>query len=209
MKESPAILCGTGGFAAEVAAEFPDRFVAVYDPFSSEKTFEGLPVSRDLSHLFAEGVREAAIAVGDPRLTRRIDEELMAAGIALVEPLLSPRATITGHDVVLGPGTLIMAGTILTNHIRLGRACVVNIACTIGHHAELGDYVAVMPLTALSGRVVIGDGTYLGSQVFLKEGVHIARDSVVGAMSGVFKDIEIGGKTWIGSPARPVDPRDG
>jgi sugar O-acyltransferase (sialic acid O-acetyltransferase NeuD family) len=204
----PAILCGTGGFAAEVVAEFPGRFVAAYDPFSSEDMFEGLPVARDLRQLVQAGARHAVIAVGDPRLARRVDEELSEVGIALLDPLVSSSATITGSDVELGPGTLIMAGSILTNHIRMGRACVVNINCTIGHHAVLGDYVAVMPITALSGRVTIGDGSYLGSHVFVKEGVRIAPGSVIGATAGVFKDIAVEGKTWIGSPARPVGASD-
>lgn len=206
MNAGPLLLCGTGGFATEVLAEFPDHFGAAYDPGSDSDMFEGLPVYRSLADVVGIGFHGATIAVGHPALARRVYGELVDAGLGLAPALVSPHSVITGSHVRLGEGTVIMAGAVLENHVCIGQTCIVSMNSTVGHHTELGDFVAVMPLSAVSGRVRLGDGCYLGSQVFVKEGVTIAPDSIIGAQAGVFRDIDDPGGTWVGSPARRLRP---
>ena len=200
MTSGPGILvCGSGGFAVEVVSEFDTQVGGVYEHATA---FEGLPVYRSIQDASAAGFTEAVIAVGHPSVARRIEGELSAAGFGLSDPLLSPHAVVTGNDVHIGRGSLIMSGTVITNHVRLGRSCVINLNCTIGHGSVLGDFVSVMPLTAISGGVRVGDGCYIGSQAFLMEGISIADNTTLGAMTGVFRDIEVPGSTFVGSPAR-------
>ena len=132
------LLCGTGGFATEVVSEFPESFGGVFDPMSHGQTFEGLRTFADLRQVLANGFTMAVIAVGQPRVAQRIYSELSEFGIRLAPPLVSQYAVITGDDVELGSGSVIMAGTVLTNHITLGMSCVVNINCTIGHGTRAG-----------------------------------------------------------------------
>jgi sugar O-acyltransferase (sialic acid O-acetyltransferase NeuD family) len=197
------LLCGTGGHAIEVAAEFPGLFGAVYDPYSELADFEGLRVLRNLEEARQAGLKFGVIAVGVPAVASRIFVELTDGGLALAPPLVSPHAVIAGTQVEIGDGTLIMAGVVIADRVRVGRSCVLNRMCTIGHGARLDDFVSVMPLTALSGGVHLHEACYIGASAFIKEDVTIARGTTVGAMSGVFKDIEEPGGVWVGSPARP------
>jgi sugar O-acyltransferase (sialic acid O-acetyltransferase NeuD family) len=199
------LICGAGGLAVEVVAEFRASIGGIYDPYSKEDDFEGLTVFRSLAEASHSGLRRAVIAVGHPRVARRIASELDHAGLSLASPLISPRATVTGGDVEIGDGTMIMSGTVLTEHIRVGRSCILNLNCTVGHGARMGDFVSIMPLTAISGGVTLGDDCYVGSQAFVMEGIHIAPRSTIGAMAGVFRDIDEPGGTWIGSPARRME----
>ena len=201
-REQKVLLCGGGGFAGEVIAEFRSRLSGVYDPKLTTETFEGLPVFRSLEVAQREGFQEAVIAVGHPRVARRIEAEVAAQSMSLAPAFVSERAILTGDDNEIGDGSLIMAGTILTNHVRIGKSCVININCTVGHGARLGDFVSIMPLASISGLVTLEDDCYLGSQVFVTEGVSVAARTTLGAQAGVFRNIEEPDLTWIGSPAR-------
>lgn len=198
------VVCGTGGQAEEVLAEFRDHIGVAYDPYSSKTDFDGVEVLNSLEVAAAAGFVEAVIAVGSPLIARRIEAELALAGFRLAAPLVSPRAHVVGKSNAIGDGTLVMPGAVITEHVEIGRSCLINMNATIGHGAILGDFVCVMPLAAISGEVRIRGDTLIGAQSFIKEGLLIASHTILGAQTGVFKDITDEGRTWIGSPAQPT-----
>lgn len=54
--------------------------------------------------------------------------------------------------------------------------------------------------------IVIEDGVWIATDVFVAPGVTVHRNSVVGARSSVFHDLAEG-YVYVGSPAKPVKPR--
>ena len=85
----------------------------------------------------------------------------------------------------------------------------------IGSHAVVsqrsylcaGDHDAAMPDFPIRGLpVIIEDGAWIATDVFVGPGVTVHKDAVVGARSSVFKDIP-GGMICHGTPCRPVRPR--
>ena len=204
MYENNVVVCGTGGFAQEVIADFRRNVRAVYDPNYKDDEFEGLKVFKKPEDfaIFTPGHFGAVIAVGHPDVAQRIKKELDEMGVHLAEPLISNRAVITGRDTHIGRGSMIMAGTVITEHVSIGECCIINLNCTIGHGAKLGNFVSVMPLTAISGNAWIQDNSYLGSQVFVMEGVVIPEGSTIGAQSGVLKNLQTPNRIWVGTPAK-------
>jgi len=127
------------------------------------------------------------IGIGTGKTRRIIDERLSSAGFTAAT-LLHPAATL-GHDVRIGPGSVICAGVRATTNISLGRHVHLNINTTVGHDCTLEDYVTVNPLVAISGGVTVGTETMLGTHSAILQNLAVGERSVVGAGSCVVKDV--------------------
>lgn len=93
------------------------------------------------------------------------------------------------------------AGNIITVDVRIGRHCIINLDCTIGHDAEISDFVTLYPGVNVSGGTVIGECVEMGTGSRIIQGIRISPGSVVGAGAVVVKDISEAG-TYVGVPAR-------
>jgi UDP-3-O-[3-hydroxymyristoyl] glucosamine N-acyltransferase len=89
----------------------------------------------------------------------------------------------------IGP-TIVGAGTKLDNLIM------------IGHNCELGKHNVFASQVGLAGSCTTGDYVRLGGQVGVKDHVRLNSGCMVGAQSGIHKDIPEG-EIWIGYPATP------
>ena len=127
------------------------------------------------------------IGIGTGKTRRIIDERLRSAGLTAAT-LVHPAASL-GHDVRIGPGSVICAGVRVTTNIRLGRHVHLNINSTVGHDCVLADYVTVNPLVAISGGVTIGTETMLGTHSAILQNLALGERSVVGAGSCVVKGV--------------------
>ena len=58
--------------------------------------------------------------------------------------LVHPLAWL-GNRVGLGEGTVVCAGNLLTTDLTVGSHTILNLDCTVGHDAVLGDFVTVAP----------------------------------------------------------------
>ena len=127
------------------------------------------------------------IGIGTGKTRRIIDERLSSAGF-VAATLIHPAATL-GHDVRIGPGSVICAGVRATTNINLGRHVHLNINTTVGHDCTLGDYVTINPLVAISGGVHIGRESMMGTHSAVLQNLSIGAGSTVGAGSCVVKDV--------------------
>ncbi len=87
--------------------------------------------------------------------------------------------------------------------IRIGNDSVVSqrsYLCTGSHDFTKIDF----PIYA--EPIVIEDGVWIATDVFVAPGVTVHRNAVVGARSSVFYDLAEG-YVYVGSPAKPVKPR--
>jgi UDP-3-O-[3-hydroxymyristoyl] glucosamine N-acyltransferase len=87
--------------------------------------------------------------------------------------------------------TLICRGTKLGTHVH------------ISHGVRIGEHCIIIASAIIGGSVKIGDQTWIGPLVFVREHVTIGNRVLVGAGSVVHKDIP-DGLTVTGSPARPI-----
>ena len=167
----------------------------------------GLPVS-DEEETFANGeVEHAVIAIGEPGLRRRIAERLESHSIDC-PVLIHPKTLQSRDSVVIGAGSIICAGTILTVDIRVGRHVHLNLDCTVGHDAVIQDYVTMSPGVHISGNVTIGAGAFLGTGSCVLENLNIGEGAVVGGAALVNRDVPPN-VTVVGVPAgaRDTSPR--
>ena len=54
-------------------------------------------------------------------------------------------------------GTVLTAGVILTTRIQTGDFVLINLATTVGHDVNIGNFCSIMPGCSISGSVSLGE----------------------------------------------------
>ncbi len=140
-------------------------------------------------------------AVGSAKVRKYIVDKLQNFDVQFAT-LVDPSVLIS-DNVKIGEGTIICAGTIITVDIKIGNYVIINLDCTLGHDDIIEDYVTIYPSVNVSGNVLIGECSELGTGMQIIQGIKVAAETVIGAGAVVVKDIEERG-TWVGSPAKRI-----
>lgn len=210
------LIAGAGGHAQEVAWSLREQeHSAGRDPrvvFFDDR----LPVGP-----LASGLGEIAGPIDALRTEARPDDALvLGVGLpshktSLVERLAAlpnrwasvvhPRATV-GPNVIVGEGSYVAAGAIVTVNVRLGRFTTVNMHCQVAHDGVVEEFATLHPDTHLAGHVTIGEGAELGAGSLVIPGLTIGPWAVLGAGCTVIRSLP-GHATYVGIPAAPVAQR--
>lgn len=144
-------------------------------------------------------------AIGNPIIKKKVMDRLK--GSKNVYPVLIHPSVIYSDKVIFGEGSIICAGNIITVNIEIGKHVIINLDCTIGHDAILGDYTTVLPSVNISGFVKTEECVSIGTGSAIIQGVSVGRNTVIGAGSVVVKDLPKN-CTAVGSPAKPIKFND-
>ena len=201
---------GTGGFGREVAwlaeqawgDEIEIRFAVDAAHYTTPSVNGFVVVSFD--DLEPDSQSRLVIAVGDPGARRRIAQKCAELGMEAVA-IVHPRAEVS-RWVKIGRGTIVCAGVIATTNIEIGEHVHVNLDCTIGHDVRIGEYSVLSPGVHVSGNVVLGRGTFIGTGATIVNGspdqpLIVADGAVVGAGACVTRPVEPGALV-VGVPAQ-------
>lgn len=150
-----------------------------------------------------------AIGIGDNRARAQIAARLRAT---LRFPTLIHPDTSFGRSsrayVEAVMGTMIFAGVRLTNNVRIGDFCTVNLGATLSHDVELGDFANISPGAHVAGNVRIGEGAWLGVGAAVNQGsdarkLEIGAWTMIGSGAVVIGDCEPE-SVYAGVPARKL-----
>lgn len=204
------VIIGAGGFGREVAwlVERINRvkptwelvgFVDDNDSLAGQ-TIGGYPVVGNNSWLTANGTDVFAVcAIGSSKIRKKVIEKLPDLRYAT---LIDPSVDLTGR-IVIGEGSIICAGSILTVDITLGSHVIVNLDCTIGHDAILQSFVTLYPSVNISGYTILSEGVEMGTGSQIIQNINIGKGTIVGAGAVVIRELP-GNCTAVGSPAKPI-----
>ncbi len=209
------VVYGAGGFAREVkdvvdamsAAGQSVRCVGFLDddPRSRGTVLNDVPVLGGEEVVAQWSARaEFLVGLGNTPIRKRIAEKTERRG-GIFATAIHPSAVMSRY-VLFGAGTIVTAGVILTNRIRIDRHVILNLDTTVGHDCILEDFVTVAPGAHISGNVHVGEGTDIGTGAVVIQGVRIGRWSVIGAGTVVTKDIP-DNCTAVGVPAKVIKTR--
>jgi sugar O-acyltransferase (sialic acid O-acetyltransferase NeuD family) len=208
----PLFILGTGGQARDLAdiAEATgyrpvfvtqDRAAIASWPRADEIVHEDDALGRAGEHF--------AIGIGDNRLRAEVAGRLRAT---LRFPTLIHPDTSFGRAsraiVEAAMGTMIFAGVRMTNNVRIGDFCNVNLGATLSHDVELGDFANVSPGASVAGNVRIGEGAWLGVRAAVNQGtdarkLEIGAWTVIGSGAVVLRDCAPN-SVYVGVPARKI-----
>lgn len=201
-------LCGTGGFAREVAP-----LAVIQAGADNVQHIELEPVARELNGLPVVGLADApadaaiSIAIADAAVRRRIDAEMTAAGRSFVS-IVAPTCVFRGPSQI-GEGAILCDYVVITANVVIGRHFHANLFSYVAHDCVVGDFVTLAPRVCINGNTVIGDDVYVGTGAVLKQGtpdrpLRIGRGAVIGMGAVVTKDVPPGAVV-VGNPARVMD----
>jgi sugar O-acyltransferase (sialic acid O-acetyltransferase NeuD family) len=213
------VVIGAGGFAREVK-----WLIEEIDRATPGLAFAGYVVSNlsrigeqdskaeilgDYAWLRANRSRfdALAIGIGTPAARLKVSRELLKEFSAELWPaLVHPNVRFDAASTELGAGVLLCAGAVGTVNLKLRPFALVNLACTLGHEAEIGEGCVLNPTVNVSGGVVMEEGVLVGTGAQVLQYLRIGANSTVGAGSVVTKDVAPG-TTVVGIPAKPLVKR--
>lgn len=104
-------------------------------------------------------------------------------------------------DVEIGANTTI-------DRARFGRTWIqegvkIDNLVQVAHNVVIGKHSVIAAQTGISGSTRVGEQVQMGGQVGIVGHVTIADRAMIGAQSGVSRDVP--GGTWFGYPAMPMD----
>lgn len=207
---NPLVIVGAGSFAREVAwlidevnSQCPTwDFLGFADDHVTGETVEGYRVLCSIEELRELVPRPTLVcAIGNPVARKKVVQPLSEQGFQFAT-LIHP-SVIMSRYIEIGTGSIICAGTILTTNITIGKHCILNLNCKVGHDTRLGDYSSLMPGTNLAGNVTVGEGCYFGLNSAVINDVSIGEWTVIGAGATAVKDIPER-VVAVGLPARAV-----
>lgn len=162
---------------------------------------DGYRVLGGCEYLKSLGPVYAVCAIGASAQRKAVVQKMTGGEIhfaTLVDP-----SVILSKRVIIGEGSVIFAGSVLTIDITIGRHTIINWHCGIGHDVVLEDYVTLYPGAHVSGKVTIGECVECGSGSRIIQGKTIAEHTIIGAGGVVIQSITEGG-TYVGVPVRRI-----
>lgn len=210
-KTSKVVIFGAGKFAQvakvyltcdspyEVAAFTVDR------AYMQGGSAYGLPVVPfdEVESAYPPEHYKMLVAVGYSEgnsLRARKYEEAKAKGYELIS-YVNSRTAIWG-EVEIGDNCFIFENQTIQPFVRIGNDVVIWSGNHIGHHSSIGDHCFITSHVVVSGGVTVGPYSFLGVNSCLRDGIRIAKGSVIGMGAVVVKDTQEN-CTYIGVAAKP------
>jgi|SRR5690606_16702065 sugar O-acyltransferase (sialic acid O-acetyltransferase NeuD family) len=193
------IVVGAKGLAKELLQVFHDtgRLEGLYffDDVSEDiedKLFDRFPVIRNLSDVekVFQSLKDKsfALGLGNPLLRARMAKRFREAGGELTS-VISPDARVGSFGTVIGEGTCMLSGAVVTNGVSLGKGCLLNPHTSVSHDSVVGDFVEMSPGARITGHVFVGSYSSLGTNAVILPRVRVGINVVVGAGAVVTKDV--------------------
>jgi sugar O-acyltransferase (sialic acid O-acetyltransferase NeuD family) len=142
----------------------------------------------------------AAVAIDSPKLKAKLVPAIYQ--LDHLATLVSPAAQM-GPGVVLGRGSLVQQGVVITTDVHLGLVCKINIGAAIHHDCRIGHFCTLAPGCRLLGTVTVEERVFIGAGAIVLPHRWIGAEAVIGAGAVVSRDVAPG-ETVAGVPARTL-----
>lgn len=202
------LLVAASGLAREVLAverrvrQFTRIRVLDDDETRWGRTIGGEPVVGGLSLAQEYDDDEVLVCAGHGRARRDIVRRLDDLGVHQDRyPTVVDPSVVVPDDCSVGAGSIVLAGTVLTTSVRLGRHVVVMPNVALTHDVVVEDFGTLCAGVSLGGSVRIGEAAYVGMNACVREGLHVGEVATLGMAAALTKDLPPG-ETWTGVPAR-------
>lgn len=210
-KKKPVILIGAGGHAKVLLDILLDTGVPVLgfldnDASLQKKKIFGLPVlgtDEEIARYSPEEINlvNGIGSVGVASLRKIIFDKFKAQGFCF-RRVLHPFAAVSSR-AELGEGVQVMAGAVINIGTRVEDNAIINTRASVDHDCHIGRHVHIAPGCTLSGGVIVGEGTLIGTGSSIIQGISIGKRCFIGAGSNVIRDISDERKGY-GNPWKPV-----
>ena len=185
---------GHGRVIADIARLMGYRDIVFLDDNEDVVECAGYPVVGRTSEAPAG---EIFVAIGNADIRKKLMEVYQNR----VQPILIHRSAVIADNVIIGKGSVVMAGAVINPGVKIGRGVIVNTASSVDHDCVVGDFVHVAVGAHICGSVTVGEETWIGAGAIVSNNVHICRNCIIGAGAVVIRDIDQSGK-YVGVPVK-------
>jgi sugar O-acyltransferase (sialic acid O-acetyltransferase NeuD family) len=191
------LIVGARGFAKEllnILLQNGNKEIALFDNLNNYKVWEyyGFPILKNASEVrdwFSQSnSNEFCLGIGGPRNRILLNDLITQWGGGLTT-IISKNTDIGSIENVIGEGTNICSGVIITSNVKLGKGCLLNLKVTISHDCVIGDFVELSPGVNIAGNCKIGNGVIIGTNATVIPKITIGQNSVIAAGAVVTKDV--------------------
>jgi len=205
------IIIGAKGFAKElfevIYSQNEHEYICFYDDVNTDVPdylYEKYKVIKSIEEVINEFKRDNrfALGLGNPAVRKKLGEKFESIG-GIQQTFVSKNANIGHFGVNLSNGIVICGGVNITNDIEIGKGCLINLNCTLGHDSVMEDYVELCPGVHISGNVKIGTCSFIGTGAVVMPGIVIGKNVKIGAGAVVMKDLP-DNVTAVGIPAKII-----
>ncbi len=212
MTARPLFIIGAGGFGRETleAVRALNALASTWavlgflddDPARHGQVVDGIEIVGPTGTLADHPAAAAVVTIGNPDdyTTRRRIVTGLGTPPGGWATIVHPAASIAS-SATLGPGTVVLAGTVATSSVQVGAHVVVMPSVVLTHDDVIGDFATLGSGVRLAGGVVIGEGAYIGAGALIRERRRVGPWALVGMGAGVTHDVPEG-EVWAGTPAR-------
>jgi sugar O-acyltransferase (sialic acid O-acetyltransferase NeuD family) len=211
MNPAPLYIVGAGGFGREVwnwLNSHPDHGVQwTIDGFLDDSPNALAGFDYPVTVVGSVGGHQpdpAALyvcGIGLPKVKEAVCRSLEERGARFLT-LVHPTA-IVGRNVLLGTGTVVCPGVIITADVKVGRFVTLNCRCGLGHDVTVGDFSTLSAFCDVTGRAVLGRGVMLGSHAAVIPDKSVGDYATVGAGAVVMTKVPAGATVYC-PPARQL-----
>jgi sugar O-acyltransferase (sialic acid O-acetyltransferase NeuD family) len=171
------------------------------------ETFIGYKVLGSESDILKIGIDAGIVALGDNWIRSKVVNNVLSINSQFeFVTAIHPFTSIT-RDVVIGNGTVIMAGSIINSNTKIGSHCIINTNSSVDHDNTICDFSSIAPGVTTGGNVNIGEFTAISLGAKIKHGITIGEHSVIGAGSVVLKNVD-SNVVQYGAPAKYIRDRN-
>ena len=128
------------------------------------------------------------IAINNPLKRKEIKKKLELKRI-FDYPYLVDKNALLLNETPIGEGTIIFPGTIIDINSFIGKHCIINKLCSIGHDVILKNFITLSPQIMIGGNTCISENVFIGGSSSLREGISISKNITIGMGSVVTKNI--------------------
>ena len=185
---------GHGKVVADIAKKNGYTDIVFLDDGGKVRECGGFPVIGKTGNV-PDG--ELFVAIGNAEIRKRF----MAANNGRIFPVFIHPSAVIADDVVIGEGSIVMAGAVINPGTKIGRGVIVNTSSSVDHDCRIGDFVHIAVGAHLCGTVTAGEKTWIGAGATVINNISICNDCMIGAGAVIVKDITEQG-TYVGVPAR-------
>jgi sugar O-acyltransferase (sialic acid O-acetyltransferase NeuD family) len=206
------LIAGAGGFARETASAVAalNRVTPTFrllgllddDPALHGTRRAGTTVLGGLSMVDKYPDASVVVCLGNPRDFGVRARVVARLGLAphRYATIVHPSASV-GLGCALGPGTVVLAQSVLTADVTVGGPVAGMPHCVLTHDDVAEQYTTLASGVRLGGGVRLGEACYIGAGALVRDGVTVGPGALVGMGSVVVHDVPAD-EVWVGSPAR-------
>jgi sugar O-acyltransferase (sialic acid O-acetyltransferase NeuD family) len=214
--KKPILLFGSSGHAKVVidAIEKENKYeiVGLIDSYREINEFTlGYPVLGNESviddFLNKSTIHSIFIAVGDNWSRKTIFEQLNHRYKTIQFPSIIHPSSTLAKGVIVGKGSLLLAGSIVNSESTIGDFCIINTKASVDHDCSIGNFSSLAPGVTLGGKVVIGSLNAIGIGALLRNNINVGNNNVIGMGANIIHDVKDNSVVF-GNPGKLIKFRE-